>query len=127
MVMDLFCLTVDRARAILPGLLVWLALPIRSSLPHWVGAQVSALSSIGPFKAWCCVPSWASAEPISSEIATDMMVESFIGSPLFMRSLKMIRPRLNIVITFNVHDNHETSIVNPRVNDLVLTLYPSVN
>ncbi len=71
--------------------------------------------------------SWASAEPISSEIATDMMVESFIGSPLFMRSLKMICPSLNIVITFNVHDNHESSAANPRVNDSVLTLHPSVN
>lgn len=34
----------------------------------------------------------------------------------------MIRPRKNILITFECHDNHETNVVNPRVNVLVLTL-----
>jgi len=45
------------------------------------------------------------------------MVESFIGSPLFMQSLKMIRSRKNVEITFNFHDNHETSVVTPMCCD----------
>src|SRR5215831_4537028 len=54
MVMDLFCFTVARARAMFAELLVWFAEPARSCAPHFDGAHFSSrgLSDTGPFNVW---------------------------------------------------------------------------
>src|SRR5215471_17709502 len=93
MVIDLYCLTKLRARLMLSGFLVWLALPALSSAPHFEGAQfsVSGLSLTGPFMVCApALPTPRHAAATATAIALVLMTISF--PKMFLRT-SLLYPR----------------------------------
>src|SRR3954468_14473111 len=98
MVMALNCLTVARARLMLAGFLVCVALPALSSLPHSGVSQLKALSSIGPFNAWAdAVPAKHKAPTAAAMIVSLFIADSPPGYQLLFW--------FESLLSFGMYDN----------------------